>query len=64
MISCVDFFFTKKGILLKGRRARLDLTVNFQHEQFIDPSNCPWVFEDGVYIKEHCLKRNNTVHVY
>ena len=50
MISCVDFFFTKKGILLKGRGARLDLTVNFQKEQFIDPSNCPWVFEDGVYI--------------
>ena len=62
MISCGDFFFTKKGILLKGRRARLDLTVNFHHEQFIDPSNCPWVFEDGVYIKEQ--KRNNTVHVY
>ena len=27
--------------------ARLDLTVNFHHEHFIDPTNCPWVSEDG-----------------
>ena len=26
--------------------ARLDLTVNFHHEHFIDPTNCPWVSED------------------
>ena len=29
--------------------ARLDLTVNFHHEHFIDPTNCPWVSEDGQY---------------
>ena len=27
--------------------ARLDLTVNFHHGHFIDPTNCPWVSEDG-----------------
>ena len=27
--------------------ARLDLIVNFHHEHFIDPTNCPWVSEDG-----------------
>ena len=27
--------------------ARLDLTVNFRHEHFIDPTNCPWVSEDA-----------------
>ena len=26
--------------------ARLDLTENFHHEHFIDPTNCPWVSED------------------
>ena len=26
--------------------ARLDLTVNFHHGHFIDPTNCPWVSED------------------
>ena len=30
--------------------ARLDLTVNFQHEPFIDPINCPWVSEDGLSV--------------
>ena len=31
--------------------ARLDLTVNFHHGHFIDPTNCPWVSEDGsVYV--------------
>ena len=25
---------------------RLDLTVNFHPEHFIDPINCPWVSED------------------
>ena len=24
----------------------IDLTVNFHHEHFIDPTNCPWVSED------------------
>ena len=28
--------------------ARLDLTVNFHYEHFIDPINCPWVSEDGL----------------
>ena len=31
--------------------ARLDLTVNFHHEHFIDPTNCPWVSEDGDRLK-------------
>ena len=25
------------------------LTVNFHHEHLIDPTNCPWVSEDGKY---------------
>ena len=25
---------------------KIDLTVNFHHEHFIDPTNCPWVSED------------------
>ena len=25
-----------------------DLTVNFHHEHFIDPTNCPWVSEDAL----------------
>ena len=29
--------------------ACLDLTVNFHHEHFIDPTNCPWVSEDVVH---------------
>ena len=29
------------------RSSRLDLTVNFHHEHFIDPTNCPWVAEDA-----------------
>ena len=28
--------------------ARLDLTINFHHEHFIDPTNCPWVSEDDL----------------
>ena len=28
--------------------ARLDLTVNFHHEHFIDPNNCPSVSEDAI----------------
>ena len=25
---------------------KIDLTENFHHEHFIDPTNCPWVSED------------------
>ena len=32
---------------IKCPGARLDLTVNSHHEHFIDPTNCPWVSEDG-----------------
>ena len=27
-----------------------DLTVNFHHEHFIDPTNCPWVSEDEPWL--------------
>ena len=30
--------------------ARLDLTVNFHHEHFIDPTDCPWVSEDAFIV--------------
>ena len=38
--------------------ARLDLTVNFHHGHFIDPTNCPWVSEDEKYMKfiQFCFK--------
>ena len=26
---------------------KIDLPVNFHHEHFIDPTNCPWVSQDG-----------------
>ena len=32
--------------------ARVDLTVNFHHKHFIDLTNCPWVSEDGIFLKE------------
>ena len=32
---------------IKCPGARLDLMVNSHHEHFIDPTNCPWVSEDG-----------------
>ena len=32
--------------------ARLDLTVNFHQGHFIDPTNCPWVFEDEWIIEK------------
>ena len=35
---------------VRSRRARLDLTENFHHEHFIDPTNCPWVSEDVSYL--------------
>ena len=28
--------------------AHIDLTVNFHHRHFIDPTNFPWVSEDGL----------------
>ena len=34
--------------------ARLDLTVNFHHGHFIDPTNCPWASEDG-FDESGCL---------
>ena len=33
------------------KNVRGDLTVNFHHEHFIDPTNCSWVSED-VYANE------------
>ena len=54
-INCSRWKFT-----VRSRRARLDLTLNFHHEQFIDPANCPWVSEDGfiydVYITKRCYE--------
>ena len=29
---------------------KIDLTVNFHHEHFIDSTNCPWVSEDDVHL--------------
>ena len=34
--------------------ARLHLTVNFHHGQFFDPTNRPWVSEDG-FDESRCL---------
>ena len=42
-----NFFWFGKS---KCPGARLDLTVNFHHGHFIDPSNCPWVSEDDVIV--------------
>ena len=44
-VSRVDKMFVAK-VYCKVE-TRLDLTVNFRHEHFIDPTNCPWVSEDG-----------------
>ena len=30
--------------------SKIDLTVNFHHEHFIDSTNCPWVSEDDVHL--------------
>ena len=46
-IKCLRWKFT----------ARLDLTVNFHHEHFIDPINCPWVSEDG-------CRSDNVIYVH
>ena len=36
--------------------ARLDLTVNFHHVHFIDPTNCPWVSKDEMADDAHRSK--------
>ena len=45
-VSRVDKMFVVK-VYFKIE-SRLDLTVNFHHEHFIDPTNCPWVSEDAL----------------
>ena len=42
-VSRVDKMFVVKVY------CKIDLTVNFHHEHFIDPTNCPWVSEDEFY---------------
>ena len=42
--------------------ARFDLTVNFHHGHFIDPTNCPWVSEDGIYV-ECVIRRLNEYQI-
>ena len=39
-VSRVDKMFVVKVY------CKIDLTVNFHHEHFIDSTNCPWVSED------------------
>ena len=39
-VSRVDKMFVVKVY------CKIDLTVNFHHEHFIDPTNYPWVSED------------------
>ena len=41
VVSRVDKMFVVKVY------CKIDLTVNFHHEHFTDPTNCPWVSEDG-----------------
>ena len=41
-VSWVDKMFVVKVY------CKIDLTVNFHHEHFIDPTNCPWVSEDAI----------------
>ena len=43
-VSWVDKMFVAKAYC--NVETSLDLTVNFRHEHFIDPTNCPWVSED------------------
>ena len=43
-VSRVDKMF----VVNRRAGARLDLTVNFLHEDFIDQTNCPWVSEDAL----------------
>ena len=35
---------------------KIEFTVNFHHEHFIDPTNCPWVSEDGCSSKANWSK--------
>ena len=46
-VSRVDKMFV---VQVYCKIARRDLTVNFHHEHFIDPTNCPWVSEDGNWV--------------
>ena len=48
LCSLVFFFLILLMTILGDPGARLDLTVNFHHEHFIDPINCPWVSEDAL----------------
>ena len=41
VVSRVDKMFVVKVY------RKIDLPVNFHHEHFIDPTNCPWVSQDG-----------------
>ena len=44
-VSRVDKMFVVKVY------CKIDLTVNFHHEHFIDPTNCPWVSEDAICVE-------------
>ena len=46
-VSRVDKMFVVK--VYCKIETRLDLKVNFHHEHFIYPTNCPWVSEDAPY---------------
>ena len=41
-VSRVDKMFVVKAY------CNIDLTVNFHHKHFIDPTNQPWVSEDAI----------------
>ena len=56
MISIPTFM---SGLWSSG--ACLDLTVNFHHEHFIDPTNCPWVSEDGLWLNFWYLLKTGRV---
>ena len=51
-VSRVDRMFVVKAgeFTVRSRRARdrLDLTVKLSPRTFYDPTNCPWVSEDGL----------------
>ena len=44
---------------------KVDLTVNFHHEHFIDPTNCHWVSEDelgSTFDSNVALQLTNFMH--
>ena len=43
-VSRVDKMFVVKV------SCKIDLTGNFHHEHFIDPTNCHWVSEDDFHV--------------